>query len=198
MRKLLSRPQILVRMALFGALAFILGCYFEFPIPFLAPDFYKFDFAEVPALIGTFMMGPVVGALIEVLKILLLLAIKGTRTAFVGELANFVIALALIVPAGWYYRRKRTMKALVIGSILGIVSMTVIGALFNYFILIPVYATAFHIPLETIFEIGHQVNHFVVDLRSFVVAVVVPFNIVKGILVTFVAGFLYRRLEKRL
>ncbi len=54
---------------LFSALAVILHI-FDFPIPFLAPGFYKLDFSEIPALVGTFAFGPVAGVMIELCKIL--------------------------------------------------------------------------------------------------------------------------------
>ena len=56
-----------VLMGMFGALAGVLML-FEFPLPFLAPSFYGLDVSEVPVLIGTFAMGPVAGAIMEVVK----------------------------------------------------------------------------------------------------------------------------------
>ena len=82
--------QKMTMTAMFSAIALILHL-LDFPLPFLAPDFYKLDFSELPALVGAFAFGPVVGVLIEAVKILLKLMIKGTSTAFVGDLANFVI-----------------------------------------------------------------------------------------------------------
>ena len=76
----------------------------EFPLPFLAPGFYKLDLSEVPVLIGCFSMGPVAGVMIELIKVLLNLVINGTETACVGELANFVVGCAFILPAGLIYR----------------------------------------------------------------------------------------------
>ena len=83
---------------LFSALAVILHL-FDFPVPFLAPGFYKLDFSEIPALVGAFAFGPVAGVMIEFCKILLKLVIKGTSTAFVGDLANFVIGCSLVLRA---------------------------------------------------------------------------------------------------
>ena len=83
---------------LFSALAMILHI-FDFPVLFLAPGFYKLDFSEIPALVGTFAFGPVAGVMIEFCKILLKLVVKGTSTAFVGDLANFVIGCSLVLPA---------------------------------------------------------------------------------------------------
>lgn len=79
-------------------------------------------------LVGCFAMGPVAGALIELVKILLNFVLTGTSTAGVGEIANFVIGCALCVPAGIIYRRNRTRKNALIGMATGTILMTVLGA----------------------------------------------------------------------
>ena len=76
--------------AMLAALSAVL-MFFEFPLGFIAPSFYEFDFSEVPVLVGTFSMGPIAGAVIEFVKILVKFLIKGTSTGGVGELANFLI-----------------------------------------------------------------------------------------------------------
>ena len=100
--------RAVVQIGMLAAVAVILML-FEIPLPF-APSFYKIDFSEVPVLVGCFAMGPVAGALIELVKILLNFVLTGTSTAGVGEIANFVIGCALCVPAGIIYRRNRTRK----------------------------------------------------------------------------------------
>ena len=97
--------RAVVQIGMLAAVAVILML-FEIPLPF-APSFYKIDFSEVPVLVGCFAMGPVAGALIELVKILLNFVLTGTSTAGVGEIANFVIGCALCVPAGIIYRRNR-------------------------------------------------------------------------------------------
>ena len=103
--KLLTTKNV-VLMGMFGALAGVLML-FEFPLPFLAPSFYGLDVSEVPVLIGTFAMGPVAGAIMEVVKILVKLVLKPTSTGFVGEFANLVISCAMVVPAGFPYPQRR-------------------------------------------------------------------------------------------
>ncbi|MDU7506041.1 MAG: ECF transporter S component, partial [Clostridia bacterium] len=87
----------LVRLALLASIASVL-MYFEFPIPFLAPDFYRMDFSEVPVLIAGFMMGPLAAVVVELMKILIIFFIKGSYTAGVGELANFMMGCVLVLP----------------------------------------------------------------------------------------------------
>lgn len=99
----------MVQIAMLGAVAGILMLV-EFPLPFLAPPFYEMDFSELPVLVGAFAMGPAAGMLIELVKILLNLVLNGTATAGVGEAANFLMGCAFVVPAGIFYRKKKTRK----------------------------------------------------------------------------------------
>ena len=98
-----SRTRTLTQIAMLGAVAGVL-MNFEFPIPFLAPSFYQLDFSEIPVLIGSFAMGPLAGVVIELVKILVHLVTKGTMTAGVGDVANFILGCAFVIPAGLIYR----------------------------------------------------------------------------------------------
>ena len=115
--KLLTTKNV-VLMGMFGALAGVLML-FEFPLPFLAPSFYGLDVSEVPVLIGTFAMGPVAGAIMEVVKILVKLVLKPTSTGFVGEFANLVISCAMVIPAGLIYKISHTRKGAMTGLVAG-------------------------------------------------------------------------------
>lgn len=97
--------------------------FFEFPLGFIAPSFYEFDFSEVPVLVGTFSMGPIAGAVIEFVKILVKFLIKGTSTGGVGELANFLIGCSFILPAGFIYKYKKTRVGAIVGMLTGTVAM---------------------------------------------------------------------------
>ena len=96
----------LVKIAMLAAVATVLMLV-EFPLPFIAPPFYELDFSEVPVLIGAFAMGPLAGAIIELIKILLNFVLNGTVTAGVGELGNFIVGCALIVPAAMIYKKSK-------------------------------------------------------------------------------------------
>ena len=93
-------------MGMLGAMGALL-MYLELPLTFLAPNFYKLDFSEIPVMVGTFSLGPVAGAVIEAVKVLIKLLIKPTTTGGVGELANFVVGCAIAVPAGIIYRCRK-------------------------------------------------------------------------------------------
>lgn len=99
----------LAMIGMFSAIAMILHV-LDFPI-FFAPGFYKMDFSELPILVGSFAFGPVAGVMMEFVKVLLKLCIKGTSTAFIGDLANFVVGCSLIIPASAVYSLRRQRKA---------------------------------------------------------------------------------------
>ncbi|MDD6213398.1 MAG: ECF transporter S component [Clostridiales bacterium] len=184
----------MVLIAMMAAVAAVLML-IEVPLPFLAPEFYKMDVSEVPVLIGTFAMGPAAGLMIEAIKILLHLVMKGTSTAYVGELANFVVGSAFLIPAGLVYRWKKTKKTALFGLILGTVSMVVMGCLANGYVLLPWYANNFFGGMEPILAIGQAVNGRITSVASFVILAVAPFNLVKGIIVSLITMLLYKRIS---
>ena len=98
-----NKVRMMAQIGMLSAIAVVLML-FEIPLPF-APSFYEIDFSEVPVLVGSFAMGPLAGAAIELVKILLNLAINGTTTAGVGEFANFLIGCAMVLPAAWIYKK---------------------------------------------------------------------------------------------
>ena len=185
--------RTIVQAGMLGAIAVVLML-FEIPLPF-APSFYEIDFSEVPVMIGTFAIGPVAGAAIELVKILLNFIINGTTTAGVGEVANFLIGCALVVPAGIIYRRKRTRTGAIIGMAVGTVFMTLIGCLLNAYVLLPVYATAFQMPIDALVAMGTAVNGSIDSLFTFVAFAVAPFNLLKGVLVSLIVFLIYKKIS---
>ena len=122
-----SRTRTIAQVAMLGAVAGVL-MNFEVPLPFLAPSFYQLDFSEIPALIGSFAMGPVAGMLIELVKILVHLVTKGTMTAGVGDVANFIFGCSYVIPAGLIYRyqHKKTRTHAVAGMAVGVILTTIL------------------------------------------------------------------------
>ena len=185
--------KVLVKVSVLGAISFLLML-FDFPLWF-APSFLKFDFSDVPALIGSFALGPFAGVLVQLVKNLLNLALEGTGTAAVGELANFVVGSIFVFTAGFFYHRNKSFKNAVIGMVAGIIAMTISISIINYYVMIPLYAKIFGWPIEQIVALGTAVNKFVVDFKTLILFAVVPFNLVKGILVTLVTILLYKRVS---
>ena len=169
---------------------------FEFPLPF-APTFYELDFSEVPILIGSFAFGPAAGVMMEFLKILLKLFIKGTSTAFIGDLANFVVGCSFVLPAAIVYTYKKTKKTAITACVTGTLFLTVFGTAFNAIYLLPAFAAFYGMPLDTLIEMGMKVNPMVRegDIVSFVVACVAPLNLLKGLLVSTITMLVYKRVS---
>ena len=190
--KMLSTRKMAM-IGMFSAIAMILHL-FDFPLPF-APGFYKLDFSEIPIMIGTFAFGPVAGVLMEFLKILLKLCIKGTSTAFVGDLANFCVGCSLILPASAVYEFVKTKKGALAGVITGTVILTVFGSAFNAIYLIPTFADLYGLPLETLVGMGTKVNPAIKDVNTLVLFAVVPLNIIKGVAVSVVTMLIYKPLS---
>ena len=184
----------LVLMAMFSALAAVLMLW-EFPIPFIAPNFYEIDLSEISILVGSFIMGPVSGVIMEAIKIILKLLIKGTSTAYVGDFANFCIGVCLVVPASIIYQKHKTKKNAFIGMLAGTLFMAVAGVVLNYFVMIPFYVKAFGMPLEAIIGAGAKIQPLVTNKLSFTIVCVAPFNIVKGIIVSLVTALIYKHIS---
>lgn len=185
----------LAMIGMFSAIAMILHV-LDFPI-FFAPGFYKMDFSELPVLIGSFAFGPVAGVMMEFVKILLKLCVKGTSTAFIGDLANFVVGCSLILPASAVYSFKKTKKSAIIACIAGTLVMTVFGTAFNAVYLLPAFSKFYGMPMEAILAMGTEVNPLAKEgsIVSFVVACVAPMNLIKGTLVSVVTLLIYKPLS---
>lgn len=188
-----TKVRTIAQIGMLGAISVILML-FEIPLPF-APAFYKIDFSEVPVMVGCFAMGPLAGAAIEFVKILLNFVVNGTTTAGVGELANFLIGCALVVPAAIIYKKKRTRNGAIIGMITGTIFTAVVGCFLNAFILLPTYAKAFGMPIDALVGMGTAVNGHITSLTTFVIFAVAPFNLLKGALVSVIVLMIYKKIS---
>ncbi len=125
--------------AMLSAIAFILQ-FFEFPIP-LIPSFVKLDFSELPALVASFAMGPLSGVIVCLIKNLLHLTTSSSGG--IGELCNFLLGAAFVLPAGLIYKHEKNKKNAIIGSFVGAITMAVFSFPSNMFITYPFYQAAF-------------------------------------------------------
>ncbi len=190
--QLLSVKNI-AKIAILGAIAAILMM-FDFPLP-IAPSFYKFDFSEVAVLIGAFAMGPAAGAMIEGVKIILNFLFNGTITMGVGELANFLIGCALVVPASMMYQKNKTRKSALLGMLTGTLFMTAVGVALNYFVLIPAYVALAGFPMEAIIGMGAAINPQISNVLTLVLICVTPFNLLKGFVISAITFVLYKHVS---
>lgn len=182
-----------VQIGMLSAIAIIL-MQFEVPLPF-APPFYKIDFSEIPVLIGCFVMGPFAGAIVELIKVILNMVISGTTTGGVGDIANFLIGCAMCIPAGMIYKKYHTKKGALVGMTVGTIFMTAIGCLLNAYVLLPVYAEVFELPMDALIEMGTAVNPSITGVSTFVVLAVAPFNLLKGVLVSLIVFLTYKKIS---
>lgn len=185
--------NMIAKIAVMGALAGAL-MFFEFPLPFL-PPFYKIDFSEVAVLISGFALGPLAAVLVEFIKIVVHLLIKGTTTLFVGEFANFLIGCAFVVPASLIYKHHKNKRSALYGMIFGTLSMTLFGAVINAFILLPIYAWAYQMPMEALIAMGSELNANINGIFTFVVFATTPLNVIKGIACTIIVTLIYKRVS---
>ncbi|MBE6926573.1 MAG: ECF transporter S component [Ruminococcaceae bacterium] len=192
-----SPARRLCILAVCGAIAAVLHI-FDFPLPFLAPGFYKLDFSEVPVMLCGFYLGPSATVLCEALKILLKLVLKGTSTAFVGDFANFFVGCSLVLPATVIYHGKKSRKSALIGLFSGTIVLTVFGSAFNGIYLIPKFSDLYGIPLEAIIGMGTAINGSIDSITTLVLLSVAPLNLLKGIIVSLLTVLLYKKVARPL
>ncbi|WP_195986289.1 ECF transporter S component [Clostridium sp. D53t1_180928_C8] len=167
-----------IKVSLLVAISVVL-MYFDFPIIPAFP-WLQIDLSEVPALMGGFAYGPITGGIIVILKVILRFLLKGTGTAFVGEIANIIVGLALVVPAAYIYHRNKSKRTAIIGMVSGALVMQIAGILANIYILLPLY--------------GMKMEG--ATLANYVFLGVVPFNAVKALIVSVITYLLYKKVSR--
>ncbi len=170
----------------------------DFPLLFLAPGFYKLDFSELPVLLCGFYLGPSATVICEAIKILLKLVLKGTSTAFVGDLANFVVGCSFVLPATIWYHAHKSKHSAVIGLMIGTLTLSIFGSAFNAVYLLPKFAQLYNLPLDAIIAMGAEIWPGVTDVTTFVMLCVAPLNLVKGSVVSILTMLLYKRVASPL
>ncbi|MGN0745964.1 MAG: ECF transporter S component [Aristaeellaceae bacterium] len=187
MRKNLS-VQYLTRIAVLTALASIL---FLIEIPVVA--FYKLDLSNLPVLLGAFSMGPVPGLIILLLKSLI--GMLHSSSMYVGELADFIMGAAYVLPAALIYRRHKTRSTALAGMAVGTVVMIVVAVLVNWKIMIPFYMTAYGMPMEAVVGMATKAVPFVDTEWKLLLCVTAPFNLLKGVVLSVLTFVLYKHLS---
>lgn len=193
-----SRPmstKTIAKIGILSAIAYIL-MFISVPLP-IFPSFLKIDLSDIPAIFGGMSLGPMAGFAIVVVKNLLQ-AITASTTAGVGEFANIVIGGSYVLVICFFYNKSKNIKSVVTGAIIGTLIMTIVGCIVNYYVMIPLYSTAYGMPLDMIIQMGTVLNSRVTDLFSFVIWMIAPFNIVKAGLMTIVVLPLFKKMEKLL
>lgn len=184
-------PRTIAVTAMLGATSAVLML-LSFPMPFLIPGFIKMDFSELPALIASFALGPWWGVLVCFIKNLI--NVTMTTTGGVGELANFLLGAAFVLPAGYLYRFKKNRVGALLGSVAGAAASAVLSFPINFFITYPFYAVAM-IPMETIIGMYSALLPSVDTLEECLLIFNLPFTLLKGVIVTGLTFLVYKPLS---
>lgn len=184
----------LVMIGLLGAISTVL-MFFEFPVP-LSPTFVKMDFSELPIILGGFMMGPIAGLFIILIKIALNFVLNGTTTMGVGELANMIGSISYMLPAVLIYRRNTTNKVMRFSLATGTIFVSGVTLISNLFFIFPIYVKLYGMSMEMIVSMGRVTNPYVTDLFSMMLFSMLPFNLFKYGVVSIFFLVVYKRLEK--
>lgn len=183
-----NHTRRMVMTAILSALSSVL-MFFSFNVP-LMPSFIKMDLSELPALIASFSMGPVYGAIVCLVKNLVNLF--STTTGGVGELSNFILGVFFVVPAGIIYRLRPRFSGAVIGSIVGAAMMSGLSVFSNYYVVYPIY-TAF-MPMEAIIGMYQAINPSVKNLWQCLIIFNMPFTFIKGMVSAVITIAVYKKL----
>lgn len=184
-----AKTHKLVVTAMLAAVASVL-MFLEFSVPIM-PGFIKLDISELPALLASFSLGPIPGVAVCLIKNLVNLT--HTSTGGVGELCNFLLGVSFVVPAGLLYKKMKSRKGALLGSLLGAFIMAVLSVPLNYFITYPIYAA--FMPMEGIIGMYQLILPFVDNLLECLVIFNMPFTFCKGMLDVLIAFLIYKPLS---
>ena len=184
-----SKTRKLTLIGIFAAISTIL-MYFELPLPFM-PPFLKFDPSGVPILLSSMLMGP--SAAISVTLVKDLIHVLSTTTGGVGELADFLIMSTFSIVVGLIYNKKHDRKGVLLATVAGTATCAFVGALANRYLMIPFFSKV--MPLEAIFAACAEINPAIDGLNAYILFGAVPFNLIKGLILTVLTFLLYRKLE---
>lgn len=184
-----GKTRKMALIGIFSAIASVL-MFFELPMPFM-PPFLKVDPSGVPILLSSMLFGPT--AAISVTLIKDVIHLLSTTTGGVGELADFLIMSSFSVVVGLIYSKRSDRKGVLMATLAGTVTIAVVGGLANRFLLIPFFSKV--MPLEAIFAACAEINPAIDGLNAYIFFGAVPFNVIKGLLLTVLTFLLYRKLE---
>ncbi len=170
--------------------------FFSINVP-LMPSFIKLDMSELPALIASFVMGPLSGVSVCFVKNAINLFF--TTTSGIGELSNFLLGCFFVLPAGYVYSVKKTKISAIVGATVGALAMAIFSVFTNFFITYPIYYN--FLPLEAILGMYNVINPMVgteptdLNLIKALLLFNLPFTFIKGMLSTAVTILVYKPLE---
>lgn len=181
---------------LMGGLAAIL-MFIKFPLPFM-PPFMDFDFSGLVEIIGGFAMGPFSALAIILVKLLLKAAWQGTSSAWTGELQNFILSCAYVLPAVFIYHAHRTKTRALIGVCAGTVICALAAVFTNLYIIIPFYGTFAGLTMDDILSMCSAVNPLFSSRTALALFGIIPFNLIKGGINSALAFVVYKKLSRHI
>lgn len=187
-----KKLNTLIKISILSAMALILY-FIEFPLP-IFPNFLKLDISDVPAILGAFAVGPVAGVIVELVKNILHMMFNNS-TAGIGELANFLVGASFVFVTGIVYKAGKSRMSALIGLISGTVAMGIIASLGNYFIFLPLYEKVLNYPINAVVGMASKINPSVVNLNTLIVYTILPFNLIKGLMLSVIVFLVYKRVS---
>ncbi len=185
----------IAKVAILTAISFILYAFAKFPLPFMFPGFLEIQISELPALLAGFSMGPVSACIVIVLKCLFKLAMS--HTGNVGELTDILLGISFVLPASVIYQLHKDKKHALIGLAVGSAILTVLSLVVNRFISIPFYAKLYGFDAVVGMVSSLYENVTVDNFYTYYLLIgVLPFNILRCIIVSGLTFVLYKRLSK--
>lgn len=193
MTKKVLTTKNLTMIAMFSAISAVL-IVFEIQLPF-SPSFIKFDFSDLPVMLGGFLIGPFAGGIIAFMKILLHFLLKGTTSFFVGDLSNLLLTLSFVLPASFIYQQKKTKKTAIQGLLVSIICTSLLAIIFNLFLIFPLYLKVLNLKMVDLINMIHVVNPLVKDVFTMIVFSLLPFNLFKYSIVSMITMLSYKKLS---
>lgn len=181
------------KISILSAISFML-MFVKFPLPF-SPNFIEMDIAELPALIGGFSMGPFAGFLIVCIKLILNIIIKGTTTFYVGDLSNLIVSSTFVIITAVIYKKYKTKKSAIIALIIGSIAMSIVATISNSFFIFPLYAKILKLDLNVFVNMVSKINPLVKNYFTLMLFSILPFNLVKTFVTSFITSILYKKIS---
>ncbi|WP_066294129.1 ECF transporter S component [Bacillus sp. FJAT-29937] len=175
--------KALVSIGMLSSISYVLML-LNFPLPPF-PQFLMIDFSDIPALIAALIFGPLAGILVELFKNILDYFMTGSATGVpVGHISNFIAGILFVLPTYYVYNKLKTRKGMTFGLVIGTAIMAVMMSILNYFIILPAYTFFLNMPAMSAPE-----------MRTMIVTGILPFNIVKGLIITIVFMLIFARMS---
>ena len=191
-----SKNINMVEVSLFAVLSFVISL-FKVPLFFTLP-IYKIDFGESIILFGALYLGPMNGILIALIKTLISLILRGSRTLMLSELTDFFVSATLAFTSSIYINKTNDkLKNLITGSLIGTLLRSFISTVLNYYVLIPIFSSMFNFPINSFIMKAHKFFPIIDSLFNFVVFITLPFNLIKSAISSIIAILLYKNIKKQ-